>query len=396
MASQRWTRNRRLAAAAMAALTLAALAAGAARAQEAGGAESAPRFDPLSRLEVHAFFNQAWAKSDGSVIEGIPEDGTTDYRTLALQFRYAITLDDVLVVQLQNESRGESLVDEVRDEIEVDWAFYEHRFNESAGLRLGRVRVPLGIYNEIRDVGTLLPFFEPPEGIYSDGLFTQESVDGAALYYQLTPAAGWRLTLDGYYGEWDRQLVLPTDVQVDLSHADGGAGLQAWLETPVDGLRFGLGGLRYDVSGSLYNLEDEDTWKLLVASLDATFDRWIARAEYMDASYSLLVSSVLAFDDGSYESYYGQLGYRLTDHWTLWGQYDVGDVRLAGSHAPTTEIDLLEDYAVSVTFAPRSEILFKAEAHTGEGFIGFVPGISAFVDEPVATDYAIVSVSVAF
>jgi len=378
---------------AVAALVLGTVIAGAASAQEEAAEPARP--SPLSKLEVHAFFNQAWAKSDGSVIEGIPEDGTTDYRTLALQFRYAITLDDVLVVQFQHEARGQSIVDDVRDEVEIDWAFYEHRFNDAAGLRLGRVRVPLGIYNEIRDVGTLLPFFEPPEGIYSDGLFTQESVDGAAFYYQFAPADGWRLSLDGYYGEWERQLVLPTDDQVDLSHADNGTGLQLWVDTPIDGLRLGVGGLRYDVSGSAYNLEDEDTWELLVASADGTFERWIVRAEYMDASFDLLVAP-LRFDDGSYESYYGQIGYRITDRWTVWGQYDVADVRLAGAQAPTTDIDLLEDVGVSVTFAPRSEILFKAEAHSNEGFTGYVPGVSAFQDPPVQTDYAIVSVSVAF
>lgn len=377
------------------AVSIALLAFGAAdlRAQEATEPVPVPA-SPLSKLEVHTFFNQAWAKSDGSVIEGIPEDGTTNYRTLALQFRYAVTLDDIVVVQLQHEVRGESFLEEEREEIEVDWAFYEHRFNEAAGLRLGRVRVPLGIYNEIRDVGTLLPFFEPPEGIYSDGLFTQESVDGVAAYYHFEPAARWRLTLDGYYGEWDRQIVLPTDDVVDVSQAKDGAGVQLWLETPVDGLRVGLGGLRYDVSGSFYNLDEEDTWELLVASVDANLDRWVARAEYMDASYSLLVNP-LRFDDGGYESYYGQIGFRLTDRWTLWGQYDVADVELAGSSVPTNEFDLIEDVALSVTFAPRSEILFKAEVHSNEGFTGYLPGVSAFRDPPVQTDYAIVSVSVA-
>lgn len=350
---------------------------------------------PLSKLQVHAFLNQAWGKSDGPQIEGITEDGTTEYRTMALQFRYAITLDDILVVQLQNEARGESLLDEARDEVEVDWAFYEHRFNESTGVRLGRVRVPLGIYNEVRDVGTLLPFFEPPEGIYSDGLFTQESLDGAAFYHQLRPLGGWRLSVDGYYGEWERQLVFPTDVRVDFSRADDGVGLQLWLETPLDGVRLGLGGLRYKVTGSQYNLEEDDTWELVVASIDASFDRWVARAELMDASFVLFLDP-LAFDDGGYTSYYGQLGYRVTDRWTVWAQYDVGDVDLDGSPFGSFDVDLLEDLAVSVTFAPRSEIAFKAELHTMDGFIGVVPGLNPFSDPPHETNYGLLSVAVAF
>lgn len=393
MTTMRSTRGRRLSAVA-AALLAAALAAGAARAQDEGAAQAGAATP--SKFQMHAFFSQGWGKSDGSLIEGIPEDGTTEYRSLALQFRYDLSADDLLLVQLNHKARGESLLEDSRDTVEIEWAFYEHRFNDATGLRLGRVRVPLGIYNEIRDVGVLLPFFEPPEGVYAEGLFTQQAVDGASLYYHFEPAAGWRLDLDGYYGEWERQLVLPTDTNVDVSQAKDGFGLQAWLETPVEGLRLGLGGLRYDVSGSLYNLDEEDAWTLWVASVDGNFARWIARAEYMQGTYDLLVSSALRFDDGGYESYYGQLGYRLTDRWTVWGQYEVADVDLAGSSIPTIAFRLIEDYGVSLTFAPRSEILFKAEAHSNEGYNGYVPGVSAFRDPPVETDYAIVSVSVAF
>ncbi|MFP3940567.1 MAG: hypothetical protein ACLF0P_09700 [Thermoanaerobaculia bacterium] len=361
--------------------------------QETGGEAAQAR--PLSKLQVHAFLNQAWGKTDGNQVEGLTEDGNSDYRTLALQFRYAITLDDIVVVQLQNEVRGDSLLDDVRNEIEVDWAFYEHRFNESTGVRLGRVRMPLGIYNEIRDVGTLLPFFEPPEGIYSDGLFTQESLDGVAFYRHLQPAEGWRLTVDGYLGEWERDLVFPTDDAPDFSRADDGAGLQLWLETPVNGLRFGLGGLRYKVSGSSINLNEEDDWNLLLASVDANFDRWTARAEFMDASYELFFDPI-AIDDGGYTGYYGQLGYRVTDRWTVWAQYDVADVELAGSRFPSHEFDLVEDLALSLTFAPRSEILFKGEVHSMEGFVGFFPELNVLVDPPAKTDYGLLSVSVAF
>ena len=391
-------RSRPTAIAALAGALLLLGSAGAVPADQGDGGDgevSRSGTSSLSKLQVHAFLNQAWGKTDGNQIEGIPEDGTTNYRTLALQFRYAITLDDILVVQLQNEARGESPLDEVRDEIEVDWAFYEHRFNESTGLRLGRVRMPLGIYNEIRDVGTLLPFFEPPEGIYSDGLFTQESLDGAAFYHHLRPAEGWRLTLDGYYGEWDRQLILPTDDVVDFSRADEGIGLQSWLETPVDGLRFGLGGLRYEVSGSLYNLNEEDTWELAIASLDGSFDRWMLRAEYMDAGFEMFVEP-LVFDQGRYVSYYGQLGFRLSERWTLWAQYDVADAEMAGSRAPTFDVDLLEDMALSVAYSPRSEIVFKGEIHAMEGFIGSLPEVNIFSDPPAKTDYGLLSVAVAF
>lgn len=390
--SERWWRR---SAWLLASITILVLATSAAGAQETPGAEPVEG-GPLSKLEVHAFFNQAWAMSDGSIIEGIPEDGTTNYRTLALQFRYAITLDDIVLVQLQHEARGESVLEQVREEVEVDWAFYEHRFTDDAGIRIGRVRVPLGIYNEIRDVGTLLPFFEPPEGIYSDSLFTQEAVDGGAIYYGFRPMGGWRLSADAYFGEWERIIAPAGASEPEMTHVEDGAGLQLWLETPVDGLRVGLGGVRYDVTDSSggFNVDEEDSWDLWVASVDGTFDRWTLRAEYMEADFKLRIGGI-PFENSSYESYYGQVGYRLTDRWTVWGQYDVGDIALGFAGFPPFEATLTEDTAVSVTYAPRSEILFKAEVHTNDGILGRVEGEAPPMGS-LTTDYAILSASVAF
>ena len=42
-------------------------------------------------------------------------------------------------------------------DVALDWLFYEHRFADGA-VKVGRVKIPFGIYNEVRDVGTLLAY----------------------------------------------------------------------------------------------------------------------------------------------------------------------------------------------------------------------------------------------
>lgn len=65
--------------------------------------------DPEQKLTVHGFLTQAYAKSDGGTVLGITEDGTSDYRSLALQLRYAMSENDTFVLQLSTaRSRSHS------------------------------------------------------------------------------------------------------------------------------------------------------------------------------------------------------------------------------------------------------------------------------------------------
>ena len=93
-----------------------------------------------SKLQVHGFLTQAWAT--GSNLEGrfplpngepagptldelslgIPEDGTTSYRNMAIQFRYEISEKDIMLVQFSSRDLGISPTTESEEEVELDWA----------------------------------------------------------------------------------------------------------------------------------------------------------------------------------------------------------------------------------------------------------------------------------
>jgi hypothetical protein len=53
-------------------------------------------------LSVHGFLTQGYATSSDLPIYGIPTDGTVDYRSAALQFRYALSASDNVVLQMRS------------------------------------------------------------------------------------------------------------------------------------------------------------------------------------------------------------------------------------------------------------------------------------------------------
>src|SRR4028118_973750 len=84
--------------------------------------------DWVSRFSIHGYVSQAYAVSEDHQILGIPTEGTTDYRDLALQFRYEQDRKNTFVLQLRQERLGESPRE--RDDLELDWAFYQRSVSD--------------------------------------------------------------------------------------------------------------------------------------------------------------------------------------------------------------------------------------------------------------------------
>ena len=134
------------------------------------------------KLSIHGYLTQGYAVSDSAHVEGIPKEGTTDYRRAALLMRYATTSSDNFVIQLAHRRLGNSPSMQFEPDVKVDWAYYEHTFSgPSTRLRVGKSPIPFGIYNEVRYVGTQLPFYRAPYAMYHEGIYTAETVDGVSV-----------------------------------------------------------------------------------------------------------------------------------------------------------------------------------------------------------------------
>jgi hypothetical protein len=98
-------------------------------------------------------------------------------------------------------------------EVEAEWAYLSHRFDNGVKVRGGKLRVPLFMYSDYLDVGYAQPFARPPTEVY--GTIPFSSYTGAGVSYDVEFDDS-TLTLQGFGGESDVR-----DSQVDISNLMG-------------------------------------------------------------------------------------------------------------------------------------------------------------------------------
>ena len=394
---------------------------------------SAPGYrGPLSKLFVHGFLTQAFATGSfvggrfdvapgvpaGPTPEeislGIPEDGTTDYRSVAIQFRYEISPRDIMIIQFSSRALGDSLTSDIEDEVELDWAFYERRIKDHTSIKVGRVQIPYGIFNEFRDVGTILPFYRPAFVFYREGSFTTETVDGVLFSHTFLPESDWSIEANVYFGEFDLVELDPFSNRATIARSEDSFGSQFWLNTPVYGLRFGFGTQRRNLTEGAVGVtrfagasNRFDEW---LASVDAAFTKWVFRAEYSSFEIDDEPLPALMVDDFSarFDSYYAQVGFHPTEKFRIYLQSEFSDFHVNSPSLFTEPQDYLEreDHGIALNYLFSPNVVLKAEYHEVGGedstFAGVVlPGPPFFQLQPIYKDlekgnYSIISLSASF
>ncbi len=358
-------------------------------------------------FQLFGHLTQAWGTASKGTIRGAVEGGNTDLRNVAVQFRWEKSERDTVVVQLSHAQRGEDIFLPADDEVEVDWAFYARRIGAHSVLKVGRLNLPLGIYNEIRDIGTLLPFFDLPVSFYAGVLSSAETVDGISIERTFAPRSDWTLDVEFYLGGWDTfQQQVDADSKFGIvnleARAEEGLGVQLWLDTPIRGLRIGAGTLTWLLRGPLSRPGGGDRWDSVHASLDAGGERWMLRAERrrwrFDQDFGAFLDSPTSLlGRAQRDGYYVQLGAWLTEKLALFGQVDNTGLQDNLGLLPQLE-DFHEDVALSLNYRVRPDLLIKAEHHSASTrFPLGVPDLPADVgSDPVDVDWTIVALSVSF
>jgi len=303
-----------------------------------------------SRLKIHGFLSQAWAKTDGEQYLGITKDGTFNYRNLALQLRFQLAEKQSLVFQLGHESRGESPRDAFRDEIELDWAFYEARLSNMS-VRVGRIPLPLGIYSELRDAGHLLPFYGPPIIIYGETSFASDSIDGVGLTFNFFRESPWNVDLDVFAGESSFSEKSRTGAfQVAQTRNDWG--LRLWLNTPVEGLRLGFNHHSFEIVSSVVLLSNA-TQPFNYMSVDFTRERWLVRSEFGRGKFAL------PFLEADVKLGYVTVGVSPLPRFWVYLQGEKRDTSIT----PKVQADRTshKSLGISLTYAITDRVVAKAE-----------------------------------
>lgn len=370
----------------------------------------------IDKFQFHGFMTQAFAVADytdggptpNEVILGIDEDGTSDYRFLALQFRYEISPDDLLVVQLSSRSLGDSPISKIEDEIELDWAFYERKLADRSSIKVGRIQIPVGIFNEVRDVGTLLPFYRPAFTFYREGSFTSETVDGLLVHHVFFDESDWSLDTSAFFGEYElvEQAVFVPDDPPALATAENVRGIQLWLSTPVSGLRFGLGGQKRNVTEGQERIfrpvgkgtPFDDTY----ASIEYSGNRFMFRGEIrrLDA---VIDSPLFGFKSRAIDDInWFHVGFYATDKIHLFAQREASRVtQESDAFVRDVKQDQREDIGIALNYRFSSNVVVKAEYHwVQEEGLRFVPNGAGLLS-PVSFsfddgNYSILSLALSF
>jgi hypothetical protein len=326
------------------------------------------------RFSFHGSLNAAYGKSDGLPVFGINKDGTSDYRAVSMVLGYQISNKDRFVTQLLHRRIGTSPLSASEPAVGAVWAFYERKFDNGATLKFGRNPLPRGIFNEVRFVGTLLPFYRVGAPVYGE---TLEYIDGVVGNKSFDLGGRWNLDASVFGGGFDIRAVLPsqTGSQVIRLRAENSAGTQLWLQTPIDGVRLGAFVNNYQQTprASLPEASRPNRSTTTLYSFDAVKEHGFLRAEYTS------FDSKSAAGRSHFDGWYTLAGVKPVPRLTLAAEYSASNQRVL-LPAPIEPIMLpvSKDIALGAAWAVTPALVFKLEGHRQEGY-SFDVGIPSVI-----------------
>jgi hypothetical protein len=117
------------------------------------------------KIDVHGFASQGFLYSDNyNFLAPNSDGGSFSYNEIGINFSKDLT--DKLRIGVQFLARD--LGDIYNDEPEIDWAYGDYHWLDWLGIRAGILKVPLGLYNETRDVDMLRTSVLLPDGVYHE------------------------------------------------------------------------------------------------------------------------------------------------------------------------------------------------------------------------------------
>lgn len=333
-------------------------------------------------VDVHGFVSQGFMGSTDYNFQSLETvDGTVNFNEMGINFSTAIS--DNLRAGVQLFSRDYGTVG--NNSLVVDWAYGDYSFNDTIGLRVGRIKAAMGLYNETRDIDLVRTSILLPQSIYNETFRDiQSAMNGFEIYGMLPMNSVGDLLykLQVGYTDVDSEnsgvtARFAADGAVDISDVESHntyVGSLTWL-TPLSGLRvvgtasqFGFKGigtstlpaaLGGSTVQSAYDLEEVHSGSL---SAEYMTGDWIFNAEYaysqVDIDVDFYNVPALGFSTTSaMEQSGGYLGssYRINDLVEVGSYYSIFD--------NINDERLTKDLALSLRLDFTANWILKLEGH---------------------------------
>ena len=241
--------------------------------------------------------------------------------------------------------------------VNVDYAFAQWSFSDALRLRVGRNQLPLALYSEIYDVGTLRPFNALPQGTYGPTAIGVENYDGLGLTGRLNLPGEWMVEYDAYGGFLDLKDALaedcstnPRDAVCVLDSQVVGGRLALWA--PLEGLRF-------TTSGFVSRDAEKTNGEHRVLGVVGLGTEYLGESLWVRAEFFNLFSEQAKTRTG-----YIEAAYFLTSHWQVSGRVE-GSRSWAPTYVPDAVLTYLRhrEVAVGVNYWFSPQLVFKASFH---------------------------------
>ena len=370
--------------------------------------------DHLGGIDIHGFISQGYLKSteDQEYMAYGIKDGTFQFNEMGINFSTNVTDELRIGTQFMAFDLGHL----GNDEIILDWAFADYRYEDWLGLRAGLIKIAHGLYNETRDVDLLRTNVFLPASVYGElfrDAFTR--MKGVGIYGLLPFGISYQAIYGATTVETDGGLVEAFEslLYMEASSVEVGNAYNLniqWL-TPVDNLKFGGSIYAIDtfkINGAVVSNPESDKLKLIagrdinldfetiqatVFSFEYLLENLVFSAEYtqdkLEFSYNLSPDTKLMPFDFVMEGYYFRMSYRFTDWFECGLLYselyfdkdDKSGREMAKQGVAKYKADAyLKDTGLSLRFDLNSNWLIKLEAH-------YMNGTFLVVGPPLSDEY---------
>jgi hypothetical protein len=133
----------------------------------------------ITDVSIHGFLSQGYLLSSANDYLVNSEEGSANFNEAGLNFTCAPSTRLRLGMQLLSRDMG----DEGNHKVTLDWGYGDYRWRDDLGVRIGKIRQTLGLYNKNRDLDMLRTSALLPQGIYNERLREFElAIDGISVY----------------------------------------------------------------------------------------------------------------------------------------------------------------------------------------------------------------------
>ena len=328
-----------------------------------------------SRLEAHGFVSFGWFRTwENNYLADDSLDGSDEFYEAALN----ATMRPLDRLRLGAQLFVRDLGQYENGAVRLDWAFAEVTIAPALVIQGGRVKVPVGLYNELQDIDPARTTVFMPQALYPIRLRDiQVSVDGGKATGFLNVPGGTNLDYAVYGGtkniendsafattSGQRLGTMPTDIDVDWTVG----GMVHW-HTPIDGLGLRLSYTRTnDLEVVAGNAEQNSDIEILVVSAEWELSAVTIATEYIyvgndgDVSTPFATIAIESNNNAGYLS-------------TIWHAASWLDAYGAVEYQHFEQGGVVRDgwiYVAAFNLMPLSNWSLKAEYQFHDGSIGIL------------------------